>query len=106
MTATLNTHTSTTIIVFHHFIWFRSLFFLDFCFLLIFGRVNTVDAVYAMAYALHKIIKEQCNDIEFGKCSVMQAGTMGPDLLRAIREISFTGMQGTQVRIQRSIYSV
>lgn len=70
----------------------------DFC-------VTTVDAVYAMAHALHKIIKEQCEDGEFSKCDVLQSATMGPDLLRAIREISFIGMQGTQVRIvQRSKY--
>lgn len=65
---------------------------------------NTVDAVYAMAFALHNILKEQCNNVEFSQCDVLQTGTWGPDLLRAIREVSFTGMQGTQVRLYCDIF--
>lgn len=52
-----------------------------------------------MAFALHNILLEQCNGVEFSQCDVLQTGTWGPDLLRAIREVSFTGMQGTQVSI-------
>lgn len=58
---------------------------------------HTVDAVYVMAHALHKILNEHCKDVEFSQCDVLQAGTIGPDLLRAIRDVSFIGMQGTQV---------
>lgn len=62
-----------------------------------FCKCHTVDAVYAMAHALHKIINEHCKDVDFSQCDVLQAGTIGPDLLRAIREVDFIGMQGTQV---------
>lgn len=35
----------------------------------------TVDAVYAMAHALHKIMKENCKDLEFSQCDALQPGT-------------------------------
>lgn len=35
--------------------------------------------------------------MEFSRCDMLQAGTIGPDLLRAIRDVAFVGMQGTQV---------
>lgn len=59
----------------------------------------TVDAVYAMAHALHKIIKEHCKDVDYTQCDALSSGPAGVDLLRSIRDVSFIGMQGTQVRI-------
>lgn len=80
---------------------FSRCFLLRFCVLCVHALLHvsshTVDAVYAMAHALHKIINEHCKNVEFSQCDVLQAGTIGPDLLRAIREVSFIGMQGTQV---------
>lgn len=58
-----------------------------------------VDAVYSMAHAIHKIMKENCKDLEFSQCDALQPGPAGPDLLRAIRDVNFIGMQGTQVRL-------
>lgn len=66
----------------------------------------TVDAVYAMAHALHKILKEHCNDAEFSQCDALQPGPVGADLLQAIREVSFIGMQGTQVRAIPNFYFI
>lgn len=64
----------------------------------------TVDAVYAMAHALHKTIKEHCKDIDFSQCDALESGPAGADLLRAIRDLNFIGMQGTQVSFHK--YSI
>lgn len=57
-----------------------------------------VDAVYAMAHAVHKTIKNYCDETEFSKCdAVQEQAPGGADLLRDIRNVSFIGMQGTQV---------
>lgn len=56
-----------------------------------------MDAVYAMAHALHKTIKENCGDVEFNQCDALQPAPTGAELLRAIRDVSFVGMQETQV---------
>lgn len=67
----------------------------------------TVDAVFAMAHALHRTIKEYCNDTEFSQCESFHSNSVGADLLRAIRDVSFIGMQGTQVRISKySSYAI
>lgn len=67
----------------------------------------TVDAVFAMAHALHRTIKEYCNDTEFSQCESFHSNMVGADLLRAIRDVSFIGMQGTQVRISKySSYAI
>lgn len=58
---------------------------------------HEVDAVYAMAHALHKTIKENCGDIGFNQCDALQPAPTGAELLRAIRDVSFVGMQETQV---------
>lgn len=55
-----------------------------------------------MAHAIHKIMKENCKDLEFSQCDALQPGPAGPDLLRAIRDVNFIGMQGTQVRFIHS----
>lgn len=65
-----------------------------------FGKLfllTIVDAVFAMAHALHKNIKDVCGDIEFRQCDQLHPSPLGAELLRAIRDVSFVGMQGTQV---------
>ncbi|KAK6303484.1 hypothetical protein J4Q44_G00259380 [Coregonus suidteri] len=60
------------------------------------GKVQfVVDAVYAMAHALHNMHKELCPG-KVGLCSKMETinGTM---LLKFIRNINFTGIAGTPV---------
>lgn len=50
-----------------------------------------------MAYALHNTIIESCDASDSSKCSIPQPAPSGAELLRAIRNLSFTDMQGTQV---------
>lgn len=51
-----------------------------------------------MAQALHKTIKVHCGDTDFNRCGASgEQALAGADLLKAIRNVSFTGMQGTQV---------
>lgn len=51
-----------------------------------------------MAQALHKTIKFHCGDTDFNRCGASgEQALAGADLLKAIRNVSFTGMQGTQV---------
>ncbi|XP_029575052.1 metabotropic glutamate receptor 4-like [Salmo trutta] len=60
------------------------------------GKVQfVVDAVYAMAHALHNMHKELCPG-KVGLCSKMETinGTM---LLKFIRKVNFTGIAGTPV---------
>nr|XP_023847651.1 metabotropic glutamate receptor 4-like [Salvelinus alpinus] len=60
------------------------------------GKVQfVVDAVYAMAHALHNMHKELCPG-NVGLCSKMETinGTM---LLKFIRKVNFTGIAGTPV---------
>lgn len=59
--------------------------------------MGTVDAVYAMAHALHQNIKEKCGTMDFKQCDALLPAPFGADLLRSIRDVSFVGMQGTQV---------
>lgn len=58
---------------------------------------GSVDAVYAMAHALHQNIKEKCGTMDFKQCDALLPAPFGADLLRSIRDVSFVGMQGTQV---------
>ncbi|XP_073792308.1 metabotropic glutamate receptor 7 isoform X1 [Danio rerio] len=60
------------------------------------GKVQfVIDAVYAMAHALHKMQKEFCPD-QSGICEEMEhAG--GKKLLKSIRSVSFNGSAGTMV---------
>lgn len=58
---------------------------------------GAVDAVYAMAHALHQNIKEKCGTMDFRQCDELLPAPFGADLLRSIRDVSFVGMQGTQV---------
>lgn len=58
---------------------------------------STVDAVYAMANAIHETMKRHCND-DFRHCNAFHTGLVGADLLASIRELSFVSLQGARVR--------
>ncbi|KAI1890339.1 hypothetical protein AGOR_G00152720 [Albula goreensis] len=65
------------------------------------GKVQfVIDAVYAMAHALHNMQKDLCPDYS-GICSEMdQAG--GKKLLKYIRSVSFNGSAGTSVTFNKN----
>ncbi|XP_070594370.1 metabotropic glutamate receptor 7 isoform X1 [Erythrolamprus reginae] len=65
------------------------------------GRVQfVIDAVYAMAHALHQMNKDLCSDYS-GICPEMEhAG--GKKLLRYIRSVNFNGSAGTPVMFNRN----
>ncbi|XP_072845564.2 metabotropic glutamate receptor 7 isoform X4 [Pogona vitticeps] len=65
------------------------------------GRVQfVIDAVYAMAHALHQMNKDLCNDYS-GVCPEMEhAG--GKKLLKYIRSINFNGSAGTPVMFNKN----
>ncbi|XP_058027476.1 metabotropic glutamate receptor 7 [Ahaetulla prasina] len=65
------------------------------------GRVQfVIDAVYAMAHALHQMNKDLCSDYS-GICPEMEhAG--GKKLLRYIRTVNFNGSAGTPVMFNKN----
>nr|XP_033782567.1 metabotropic glutamate receptor 7 isoform X1 [Geotrypetes seraphini] len=65
------------------------------------GKVQfVIDAVYAMAHALHNMNKDLCPDYT-GLCPAMeQAG--GKKLLKYIRNVSFNGSAGTPVMFNKN----
>ncbi|XP_058616112.1 metabotropic glutamate receptor 7 isoform X4 [Onychostoma macrolepis] len=65
------------------------------------GKVQfVIDAVYAMAHALHNMQKELCPD-QSGVCGEMEhAG--GKKLLKHIRMVSFNGSAGTSVTFNKN----
>ncbi|XP_029457315.1 metabotropic glutamate receptor 7 isoform X2 [Rhinatrema bivittatum] len=65
------------------------------------GKVQfVIDAVYAMAHALHNMNKDLCPDYH-GLCPEMeQAG--GKKLLKYIRSVSFNGSAGTPVMFNKN----
>lgn len=85
-----------------YFVFYSCLFLLFnlFSFYIIFQLFCLVDAVYAMAHAIHQNLKERCGDIDFINCDSWKPAPVGTDLLRLIREVSFVGMQGNQVTIE------
>lgn len=50
-----------------------------------------------MAHALHQNILQKCGTMDFKQCDALLPAPFGADLLRSIRDVSFVGMQGTQV---------
>lgn len=58
--------------------------------------IFTVDAVYAMAHALHENIKERCGT-PFRLCESVQPSPLGYELLRYIHNVSFVSLQNTEV---------
>uniref|UniRef100_A0A8C1YEC0 Glutamate metabotropic receptor 7 n=1 Tax=Cyprinus carpio TaxID=7962 RepID=A0A8C1YEC0_CYPCA len=65
------------------------------------GKVQfVIDAVYAMAHALHNMQKDLCPD-QSGVCGEMEhAG--GKKLLKYIRSVNFNGSAGTSVTFNRN----
>lgn len=57
----------------------------------------TVDAVYALAHALHNMYAERCGAVPFSECESMRPAPLGTDLLKYIHNVSFYGRQNTQV---------
>lgn len=68
--------------------------------------MDAVDAVYAMAHALHQNIKEKCGTVDFKQCDALMPAPFGADLLRSIRDVSFVGLQGTQVMSNENISEI
>ncbi|KAK3512233.1 hypothetical protein QTP70_001094 [Hemibagrus guttatus] len=65
------------------------------------GKVQfVIDAVYAMAHALHNMHKDLCPD-QSGICSEMEAAG-GKKLLKYIRNINFNGSAGTSVTFNQN----
>ncbi|XP_051550395.1 metabotropic glutamate receptor 7-like isoform X3 [Myxocyprinus asiaticus] len=65
------------------------------------GKVQfVIDAVYAMAHALHNMQKDLCPD-QSGVCPEMEMAG-GKKLLKFIRSVSFNGSAGTSVTFNRN----
>ncbi|KAM9444519.1 metabotropic glutamate receptor 7 [Clarias gariepinus] len=65
------------------------------------GKVQfVIDAVYAMAHALHNMHKDLCPE-QSGICSEMEAAG-GKKLLKYIRNINFNGSAGTSVTFNQN----
>ncbi|KAG7318965.1 hypothetical protein KOW79_017439 [Hemibagrus wyckioides] len=65
------------------------------------GKVQfVIDAVYAMAHALHNMHKDLCPD-QSGICTEMEAAG-GKKLLKYIRNINFNGSAGTSVTFNQN----
>ncbi|KAB5537128.1 hypothetical protein PHYPO_G00115310 [Pangasianodon hypophthalmus] len=65
------------------------------------GKVQfVIDAVYAMAHALHNMHKDLCPE-QSGVCSEMEAAG-GKKLLKYIRNINFNGSAGTSVTFNQN----
>lgn len=52
---------------------------------------NIVDAVYAMAHALHKMILDKCGPNARELCTELRPAPSGRELLKYIRNVSFIG---------------
>ena len=50
-----------------------------------------VDAVYAMAHAVHQMVLDVCGPNARQLCAELLPAPPGRDLLRYIRNVSFTG---------------
>ncbi|XP_006619708.1 metabotropic glutamate receptor 7-like isoform X1 [Apis dorsata] len=62
-----------------------------------------VDAVYAMAHGVHNLIDEEC--VNNGKtahylCEDLRSAPDGQQLLQHIRNVSFIGRQGTEIKFK------
>ncbi|XP_071054565.1 metabotropic glutamate receptor 4-like isoform X2 [Onthophagus taurus] len=57
-----------------------------------------VDAVYAAAHAIHAIIRSVCGMNSFHLCEALRPAPLGPELQKFLRNVSFIGRQGTEVK--------
>ncbi|XP_069942586.1 metabotropic glutamate receptor 8-like [Cherax quadricarinatus] len=55
-----------------------------------------VDAVYAMAWAFHNLLQDRCGDLTL--CEAALPSPSGQEMLHYIRNVSFIGQQGREVR--------
>lgn len=53
--------------------------------------VIAVDAVYAMAHAVHEMIRDVCGPGARKLCAKLKPAPQGKDLLKYIRNVSFIG---------------
>ncbi|KAK9889154.1 hypothetical protein WA026_004428 [Henosepilachna vigintioctopunctata] len=61
----------------------------------------TVDAVYAAAHAVHDIIIKECGKEPFYLCDKLKPAPTGPQLLKYLRNVKFTGRQKTDVKFNK-----
>lgn len=54
-----------------------------------------------MAHAIDKFIKDTCGDLTFDECESIQPAPLGPQLLKYIHEVAFTGLQGTEIKFNK-----
>ncbi|XP_043278833.1 metabotropic glutamate receptor 7-like [Venturia canescens] len=60
-----------------------------------------VDAVYAMAHGVHNLIEDECvkgTNTSHHLCESLSPAPPGPHLLQYIRNVTFVGRQGTEIR--------
>ncbi|XP_071547188.1 metabotropic glutamate receptor 8-like isoform X2 [Panulirus ornatus] len=55
-----------------------------------------VDAVYALAWGLHNLLMDKCGDLTL--CPAVLPAPSGLDMLHYIRNVSFIGQQGREVK--------
>ena len=58
---------------------------------LIFFFVISVDAVFAMAHAVHQMFRDVCGPDARELCAELSPAPQGKDLLKYIRNVSFIG---------------
>ncbi|CAL4082358.1 unnamed protein product, partial [Meganyctiphanes norvegica] len=58
-----------------------------------------VDAVYALAHALHNLIEDKCGFPEL--CDAVLPAPSGAEMLQYIRNVSFIGRQGREVKFNQ-----
>lgn len=51
-----------------------------------------VDAVYAVSHAIHNLVADICGTDPFYFCDELKPAPLGPQVLKHIRNASFTGM--------------
>lgn len=56
-----------------------------------------MDAVYAAAHAIHKIIEDNCGSNPFELCDVLKPTPLGPFILSYIRNVTFIGKYFFQI---------
>lgn len=59
--------------------------------------------MYAIAHAIHNIIKDKCGETPFHECDDIQPAPLGAELLRYIHNVSFVGRQNTTVSMNLTL---
>lgn len=63
-----------------------------------------VDAVYAVAHAIHELVVDECGP-EFVFCDKIRPAPLGPQLLKYIRNVSFHGTYIVHPPVERALLS-